>query len=47
MALLMMFAVPNSQQEFLALLARINMYKKYSPSHSYCKTFLPEISKNE
>lgn len=41
MALMMMFAVPNSQQDLLALLAHINMHKKCSLSHSYGKTFLP------
>ena len=40
MAPLMMFAVPKSQQDLLALLAHINMHKKCSPSHSYCKTCL-------
>lgn len=38
--LLMKFGVPDSQQDLLALLAHINMHKRCSPSHSYCKTYL-------
>lgn len=42
---MMMFALPNSQQDLLALLAHINMHKKHSASHSHCTIYLPNSRK--
>jgi len=39
-ALLIMFAVSNSQQDLLALLTHTNIQKNCGPSNNYCKAFL-------